>query len=372
MPVFDQGYQHWSGTLSGNAWRWLPITRHGIRVGLREGKPGRQLRLLILISWMPALVLAGVLCLWGLAERGSDVTQFLRPVLEFLGAAVLADPRQFRVELWTVAYSYFLSVELMASMVLVLMVGPDLISQDLRYNALPLYLSRPLRRIDYFFGKLGVIVAFLGTVIIVPSILAYGLGLLFSLDLTIVRDTFHLLVASIVYGLVIALSAGLLMLALSSLSRNSRFISLMWLVVWIGSAVVSNILVAADAQQHLQRQAMRAGRSAADAAIGNAAINGAADGADSLIAEIRVAKSGWQPLVSYTGNLSRVGQELLGTDAVWERLSQHQPIQQRGFFLLHVLGPQYPWYWSAAVLVALFGLSACILHFRIKSLDRLK
>ena len=32
MPIFDQGYQHWSGALSGQAWRWLTITRQGVRV----------------------------------------------------------------------------------------------------------------------------------------------------------------------------------------------------------------------------------------------------------------------------------------------------------------------------------------------------
>ena len=34
MPIFDQGYQHWSGELSGHTWRWLAITRHGVRVAL--------------------------------------------------------------------------------------------------------------------------------------------------------------------------------------------------------------------------------------------------------------------------------------------------------------------------------------------------
>jgi hypothetical protein len=35
------------------------------------------------------------------------------------------------------------------------------------------------------------------------------------------------------------------------------------------------------------------------------------------------------------------------------------------------MGPQFPWYWSAGVLVGLFGLSACILNL-VKSLDKLK
>src|SRR3984893_3901645 len=105
-------------------------------------------------------------------------------------------------------------------MFLILLVGPSLISQDLRFNALPLYFSRPLRRIDYFLGKLGVIVSFLGMVMIVPSVVAYILGLLFSLDISILRDTFGILLASITYGLIISVSAGLLVLALSALSRN--------------------------------------------------------------------------------------------------------------------------------------------------------
>ena len=36
MPIFDQGYQHWSGQLSGHAWRWLAITRHGVRIGMQS------------------------------------------------------------------------------------------------------------------------------------------------------------------------------------------------------------------------------------------------------------------------------------------------------------------------------------------------
>src|SRR5205823_79487 len=119
--------------------------------------------------------------------------------------------RHFRVQIWTVAYDFFLLTELRFAMIVVLLVGPNLISADLRFNALPLYFSRPLRRIDYFFGKLGVIVIFLGRVIVLPCVIAYVLGLLFSLDRSILRDTFRLLLAAVTYGLVIALSAGLLM-----------------------------------------------------------------------------------------------------------------------------------------------------------------
>jgi hypothetical protein len=109
-----------------------------------------------------------------------------------------------------------------ASMLLILLVGPNLISQDLRFNALPLYLSRPLRRIDYFAGKLGVITAFLGMIVIVPSVIAYILGLLFSLDITILKDTIGVLFRAVIYGLVISVSAGMLILEPADLRPRER------------------------------------------------------------------------------------------------------------------------------------------------------
>lgn len=200
-------------------------------------------------------------------------------------------------------------------------------------------------------------------VIVVPSLTAYVLGLLFSLDLSIVRDTFGLLLASIAYGLVITLSAGLLVLALSSLSRNSRYIALFWLAIWFVSGVVAGILESNDQQQRHRHQGWQAANRAPDVDYTLQ---------DFVETEREAAKTNWRPLVSYTGNLQRVGQEMLGTDAAWEKLSKLQPPNVRGQFLLAVLGPQYPWYWSAAVLAGLFGLSTCILKWSIKSLDRLK
>ena len=350
MPIFDQGYQHWSGELAGHAWRWLAITRHGLRVALA----GRAIRLVLFVAILPALMLAFVLCMWGLLELKSDLITAIMPMLGFLDPAILAGPRAYRVEIWTISYSYFLRTETWLAMVLILFVGPNLISQDLRYNALPLYFSRPLRRIDYILGKLGVIVALLGSVIVLPALAAYALGMVFSLDITILRDTFRILLASVAYGLVISLSAGLLILALSSLSRNSRYVAMFWIGIWFVTSAVAGVLGAVNLEQRVHDAHFAA--SAGDAPSDNQA----------------AAERDWRPLISYTANLRRIGQQLLGTDAAWEKIMKLQPENRRAQDLLVVRGPQSPWYWSAAVLAALAGLSLCILNFRIKSLDRLK
>jgi ABC-2 type transport system permease protein len=353
MPIFDQGYQHWSGELAGHAWRWLAITRQGLRVALA----GRVVRTLVLIAVLPALLLAFALAMWGLLEQKSDLITAIMPMFGFLDPAILAGPKAYRVEIWTISYSYFLRTETWFAMVLILFVGPSLISQDLRYNALPLYFSRPLRRIDYVLGKLGVIVALLGAVIILPSIAAYLLGLIFSLDISILRDTFRVLAASILYGLVISISAGLLILALSSLSRNSRYVALFWIGLWFLTSSVAGVLSLVNAEQRIR------------------AVHQAAAAGDASVAQLTdqmAAERDWRPLVSYTSNLRRIGEKLLGTDAAWEKIVKLQPESGRAKSLLIVRGPQSPWYWSAGVLAGLVVLSACILNIRIKSLDRLR
>jgi ABC-2 type transport system permease protein len=379
MPIFDQGYQHWSGTLGGHAWRWLPITRQGVRAGLKS----RVIRTFLLLSWGPALALVFVVCVWGMLERKSEFVAPIVQLLTFIDPDILSNPRKYRLDVWTICFDFFLLTELRFSMLLILLVGPNLISQDLRFNALPLYFSRPLRRIDYFLGKLGVIAVFIGLMVIAPALLAYILGLLFSLDWTIVRDTFPLLLSSLTYGVIVTLSAGLLVLALSSLSRNSRYVVLFWLGIWFVTSILASVLHEVDRDQRRHAyynrpmpamnrdwskmtpgERIRAQREMND-------FHSRAR-AEYEAAEVRSATSDWRPVVSYTANLSRVGQQLLGTNASWEKFAQLLPATKRDRFLYDYMGPQYPWYWSAAVLVGLFGLSACILNFRVKSLDRLK
>ncbi len=364
MPIFDQGYQHWSGNLSSHAWRWLAIARHGVRTGLKLPRLKRTL----FIAWLPALGLAGFLCIWGLIERKADLVSGLTKVLTFLGP----DPRMFRVAVWTLGYTYFMEAQLWVSMVLVLLVGPNLISQDLRFNALPLYFSRPLRRIDYFVGKLGVIGGFLGMVMVAPAVIAYVLGMLFSLDFTIIADTLPILIGAILYGLLIVVSAGTAILALSSLSRNSRYVSLLWIGIWFVSSILSTILVTAEAEHQVEQQARRAAvisqRYQGYPGAGGNSVD--FEDMDQQIAAHQ--ERDWRPIVSYMENLRRVGRHLMGTNAAWETFLRIQPPQQRLITRMQFMGPQYPWYWSLTTLAVIFAISVCILHFRVRSLDRLK
>jgi hypothetical protein len=238
MPIFDQGYQHWRGPLSGHPWRWLTIARQGVRV---QGK-NRILRILLLLAWLPAIGLVLAVVLWGLLEQKSaGLTAWVRDILP---PGVLDDPHAYRATVWTLIYSYFFKTEMFFIMLLVAAAGPGLISQDLRFNALPLYFARPLNRLDYFLGKLGVIGALVASVAVGPAVFAYFVGVCFSLDLSVVKDTYPVLLASVAYGLVITLSAGTLILALSSLTRRSLYVGITWAGLWIISGMTATLLTA--------------------------------------------------------------------------------------------------------------------------------
>src|SRR4030095_2009638 len=62
--------------------------------------------------------------------------------------------------------------------------GSGLIASDRRANALQIYLSKPLSRVEYVFGKLAVLLAFLLLVTWVPAIVLLIVQVMFAGDFT--------------------------------------------------------------------------------------------------------------------------------------------------------------------------------------------
>lgn len=376
MPIFDQGYQHWEGALAGHAGRWWSVTRQGLRAQLRN----RRTKYLVISAWVPALMLAAFLALWGLFEQKSSLLQPFLFLFEWLPEQVKQGPKAFRTTVWTVAFHWFLWIEVGVAMLLVLLVGPDLISQDLRFNAIPLYLSRPMRRLDYFAGKLGVIATFLAAVMVVPAALAYVVGVGFSLDAAVVRDTWRILVGGVLYGVVVALVCGVVMLALSSLSRNSRLVATMWAGLWLISGVVSQAVGESLGQRderrpwevisftnnlHRLRQVML------DTPAANEQLQGLLSEAQKAA---RAAASGELPGMAPPprgplGRLLRPRRPAPRPDLVRELRDSEAEQSQT---LRDMLVSPYPWTWSAGVLGALSLASLGVLSTRVRSLDRLR
>ncbi|HKP69084.1 MAG TPA: hypothetical protein VJV05_07355 [Pyrinomonadaceae bacterium] len=67
----------------------------------------------------------------------------------------------------------FVEVQGYFAFILTILVAPPLISRDLSNNALPLYLCRPLSRLEYVLGKMAVIVFLLSLITWVPGLLLF-------------------------------------------------------------------------------------------------------------------------------------------------------------------------------------------------------
>jgi ABC-type transport system involved in multi-copper enzyme maturation permease subunit len=123
-------------------------------------------------------------------------------------------------------------------------VGAGLIASDRRANALQIYLSKPLMRSEYIAGKAAVLFAFLLLVTWVPAMLLLILQVLFKGSFEFVRNNLFLFPAITVASFLQAVLATFTMLALSSLSKSTRYVAILYAGIIFFTAAVYGALYA--------------------------------------------------------------------------------------------------------------------------------
>lgn len=208
MPIYDQSYRPYRGALSSHAMRWWTITRTGL---------------------MHLLTKRGFLVIL-------TMTLFYPVVAGFQIYFTHQFPEQ---QLITVNAEFFrLSMEIQMIWFIVLGIypGTGLISNDLRWNAIQLYLSKPLTKMDYVLGKLAILGTFLLGVTLVPGLLLFIVELSFSSDLKFLTRFWWIPFSVVGFSVCASLVWALIVLALSSLSRSSRYVG----VLLIGLVIFSS------------------------------------------------------------------------------------------------------------------------------------
>ncbi len=200
MPIHDQGYQRYAGSRARTGAAWQVIAKAGIRSVLAE----RKFLGLLLISWLPFLVRAVQVYIAANFQQAS----FLAPKGE--------------------TFREFLETQSVFVFFITIYVGAGLIAADRRANALQLYLAKPLSRWEYVAGKLAVLFTFLVFVTFVPAMMLLLVQIGFAGNLTFVRQNLYLVPAITLYSLAQVLLASSTMLALSSLSKSSRFVGVLY------------------------------------------------------------------------------------------------------------------------------------------------
>jgi ABC-2 type transport system permease protein len=197
MPIHDQGYRRYAGRRRPPGTAWWVIARQQIRTVLSQ----KRYVILLLMAWVPFV--------------GRVVQIYL--AANFQQASFLATSAQL--------FRGFL--EQQGLFVFLLIVGASgAIADDRRANALQVYLSKPLTRVEYIAGKLCAPLAFVLGVTLLPAVLLLVVHVAFSGSLTFVMQNLYLLPAIVLYSVVLALLGTFTMVALSSLSKSRRFTAL--------------------------------------------------------------------------------------------------------------------------------------------------
>ncbi|MHC5039364.1 MAG: ABC transporter permease subunit, partial [Planctomycetota bacterium] len=248
MPIFEKGYRRWEGVLRGRFFRWVTIARMGIRLTWK----GKWVRRFVMIAWLPLLYFGLVFFAVGqMTDVGNlDSAQrmwqfqmlrglFSKTVME----QFIQDPQSFRPLIWSLLIHLFMHyTQIFCVMIVVAIVGPKLVSEDLKSRALSLYFSKPLTRVDYVAGKLAVVAFWIGMVTLAPSLTLYGVSILFSPSISTLVQTFGVVPKIFLYSALLMIGCSTIMLALSACTPNSRFLGFIWAGFWVMTSVASRIL----------------------------------------------------------------------------------------------------------------------------------
>ncbi len=200
MPIHDQGYRRYTGVRAQTGRAWSVIAAAGIRTLLAR----RAFLGLLLLAWVPFLVRAVQIY----AAANLPQAQFLAP-----------DARLFRD---------FLQQQEIFLFFITVYAGTGLIANDRRANALQIYLSKPLSRIEYIFGKFAILLALLLLVTWLPAMLLLVIQVMFAGSFTFFLQHLYLVPAITIFSLIQVATVALAMLALSSLSKSSRYVGILY------------------------------------------------------------------------------------------------------------------------------------------------
>ena len=200
MPIHDQGYRRYGGSRAESGRAWQVIARAGIQSIISK----RAFIALMLFAWAPFVVRAVQIYVSANFQQAA----FLAPKGETFRAFLeTQDIFVFFVTIW---------------------VGAGLIANDRRANALQLYLSKPLTAAEYIAGKMAILFVFLTFVTFAPAMGLLLVQAIFAGSFTFIRNNAYLLPAITLFSLAQVLLASTTMLALSSLSKSSRFVGIMY------------------------------------------------------------------------------------------------------------------------------------------------
>jgi ABC-2 type transport system permease protein len=153
MAVYEQSYKRYAGPLTPEWSRFLIIPRHAYRTVFGS----KLFTGFYVLCFIPLLVEA--------------IMIYLHHNVNALGIIQANVADLFPVD--ASFFQTFTNIQGGFASLVALLIGPPLVSRDLRNNALPLYLCRPFSRTEYVLGKMSVLLILLSGITWVPQLLMF-------------------------------------------------------------------------------------------------------------------------------------------------------------------------------------------------------
>lgn len=154
MAVYEHTYKPYLGKLTPEWSRFLVIPRHA----LRDVFKSKLFTAFFVLCFAPLLIEAILIYLHhnvnALAILKVNVRDLLPIDVSF--------------------FQFFVNFQVLLTFFVTLLIGPPLVSRDLRNNALPLYLCRPFSRAEYVLGKMSVLLIMLSAITWIPQLLLFA------------------------------------------------------------------------------------------------------------------------------------------------------------------------------------------------------
>ena len=154
MAVYEHTYKQYLGKLTPEWGRFLVIPRHAFRDVFKS----KLFTAFFVVCFIPLLFEAILIYL----HHNVNALAILKVNVREL------------IPIDASFFQFFVNFQAALAFFVTLLVGPPLVSRDLRNNALPLYLCRPFSRAEYVLGKMSVLLILLSAITWIPQLLLFA------------------------------------------------------------------------------------------------------------------------------------------------------------------------------------------------------
>ncbi len=154
MAVYEHTYKQYLGKLTPEWSRFLVIPRHAFRDVFKS----KLFTAFFVVCFIPLLLEAILIYL----HHNVNALAILKVNVREL------------IPIDASFFQFFVNLQAALAFFVTLLVGPPLVSRDLRNNALPLYLCRPFSRAEYVLGKMSVLLILLSAITWIPQLLLFA------------------------------------------------------------------------------------------------------------------------------------------------------------------------------------------------------